>query len=216
MPSARRLLLLRHGETTHNRAGIWQGHLDVALTDTGLAQAVAAGGALAAYAPMGIVSSDLQRAARTAEAVGAACGLMPELDPRWREFDVGQWTGLSSAEVIARNPEERARALRGDEQRRGIDGEGPAQVAARVRPALDALIASLGPGECGVVVSHGGTIRIVSGLLLGIDPVTHTRLFAGPGNCQWADMVEADGAGRWRLAGWNLRPGPTRSAGEVN
>ena len=172
-------------------------------------------GALAAYGPVRIVSSDLQRAARTAEAVAAACGVKVDLDARWREFDVGRWTGLSGAEVIARNPEERARALRGEEQRRGIDGEGPAQVAARVRPALDALIASLAPGECGVVVSHGGTIRIISGLLLGIDPVTHTRLFAGPGNCQWADLVETDAASRWRLAGWNLRPGPTCSAGEV-
>jgi broad specificity phosphatase PhoE len=205
MPPARRLLILRHGETAQNRAGIWQGHLDVPLTDHGREQARAAGGAIAAYAPVRVVSSDLDRAAETARAVAGACGLDVERDPRWREFDVGQWTGLSTAEVIARHPEERRRALRGEEQRRGIDGEGPAQVRERVRPALDALVAGLPEGECAVIVSHGGTIRIIAGLLLGLDSVTMTRLFTVPSNCGWATIVCSGEA--WRVESWNRTSG---------
>ena len=199
----RRLLLLRHGQTQSNLDGIWQGHLDVELTPAGLDQAAAAARGLAAYGPVRLVSSDLKRAARTADVVGAHVGLPVELDPRWREFNVGQWTGLSTAEVMARHPAERLAALRGEEQRRGIDGDGPAQVRERVGPALSELTAALGSGECAVVVSHGGTIRVIVALMLGLDSPTITRLLATPGNCQWADLVATDTG--WRLAGWNLR-----------
>lgn len=202
MPLPRRLLLLRHGETQANLDGVWQGHLDVALTERGLDQAAAVARAVAAYRPVRVVSSDLHRAARTADAVARACHLDVDLDPRWREFDVGQWTGLTSADVIARHPAERLAALRGEEQRRGIDGEGPAQVRARVTPALTDLIAGLGAGQCAVIVSHGGTIRILAGVLLGLDSVAITRLFTTPGNCRWADLVQASAG--WRVAGWNL------------
>lgn len=204
MPAPRRLILLRHGETQANVNGVWQGHLDVPLTARGRDQAAAAAAVVAAYGPVRVVASDLQRAAVTGRAVADACGVELELDPRWREFDVGQWTGLTSAEVIARNPQERLRALRGEEQRRGIDGEGPAHVLARVRPALEDLVAGLGPGQCAVIATHGGTLRVIAGSLLGLDSVTATRLLTGPGNCQWADLVESDQGG-WRLAGWNLR-----------
>lgn len=201
--SPRRLILLRHGQTQANLDGVWQGHLDVELTPLGYAQAAAAAEQVAAYAPARIVSSDLHRAAHTAAALGARLGMTATQDPRWREFDVGQWTGKSTAEVIARHPDQRLAALDGEEQRRGIDGEGPAQVRERVSPALAELIASLGEGECAVIVSHGGTIRVLAAVLLGLDSPTVARLLTSPGNCQWADLVQVDSG--WRLAGWNLR-----------
>ena len=72
---ARRLILWRHGETAHNAAGIWQGQLDIALSETGLAQATAAAPHLAARRPDVIVSSDLLRAAATADALGGLLGV---------------------------------------------------------------------------------------------------------------------------------------------
>ena len=177
----RRLILLRHGQTQANRDGIWQGHLDVALTEAGHAQAAAAAAALTAYAPVRLVSSDLQRAARTAQAVAERVGRPVELDPRWREFDVGQWTGLTNAEVIARHPQERL--------------------------ALADLISALQAGQSAIIVTHGGTIRVLLATLLGIDVQT-TRLLTTPGNCQWAELVQADTG--WRVAGWNLRAADSR------
>ena len=59
---ARRVVVLRHGETDHNAARIWQGHLDTPLSERGLAQARAAGPAVATLHPSRIVSSDLRRA----------------------------------------------------------------------------------------------------------------------------------------------------------
>ena len=77
----RRVIVLRHGETDHNAARIWQGHLDTPLSELGLRQADAVGPALAALSPSRIVSSDLTRARLTAESVGRACGIPVDTRP---------------------------------------------------------------------------------------------------------------------------------------
>ena len=68
-----RLLLLRHGESTWNVEQRWQGWLDAPLTPAGEAQAAARARTLAheSFAPRVIYTSDLQRAARTAEIIAA-------------------------------------------------------------------------------------------------------------------------------------------------
>ena len=53
----RRVIVLRHGETDHNAARIWQGHLDTPLSDRGIAQADAVGPAIAALSPDRIVET---------------------------------------------------------------------------------------------------------------------------------------------------------------
>ena len=55
--------------------------------------------------PDAIFSSDLERARETAEIVGEAFGLSVQLDPRLREVDVGEWSGLTTAEIEGRFPE---------------------------------------------------------------------------------------------------------------
>ena len=107
----RRIIILRHGETDHNAAGIWQGQLDTELSDRGLAQAKACGPAVMALGPSRIVSSDLRRAAVTAQAVARAGGIPLSLDPRFREIHAGQWQGMDNTEVSARFPEERAAVI---------------------------------------------------------------------------------------------------------
>src|ERR687894_225034 len=100
-----RLLLVRHGESTWNARGRWQGWADPPLTDLGRAQAEAAG---PAAAPVdAVVSSDLQRARATAELMAVALGLDPaavHVEPDVRERDVGDFTGLTRAEIEERWP----------------------------------------------------------------------------------------------------------------
>src|SRR5262249_57811378 len=103
-----------------------------------------------------VLSSDLQRASETAELVAARLGLPVELDPRLREVDVGEWSGLTSAEVEERFPE-------GYRQRREgrtgwVDGEELGAMAERVVAALLDL-AGQHPGLLLLVVTHGGPIR---------------------------------------------------------
>ena len=116
------------------------------LSDVGVAQADAAGPAVAALSPSRIVTSDLSRARRTADSVGRATGIRVEVDARFREIHAGAWQGLTADEVAQGWPELRAAALRGDDVRRGDDGETMGDVLVRVGEALDELLSDL-PAE---------------------------------------------------------------------
>ena len=80
----RRLVLLRHGRTEWNAGRRIQGHLDPPLDETGHEQARAAAPAVAALAPVVLLSSDLQRARQTAEYAARVTGLTPSYDERLR------------------------------------------------------------------------------------------------------------------------------------
>src|SRR5262245_16808019 len=106
MPPDRPLVLVaRHGETEWNRERRIQGHEDVALSETGRAQARALAERLKRAPCARVVSSDLVRAKETAEAVAAALGLRVETDPRLREQHLGEWQGLTFPEVRLRHPD---------------------------------------------------------------------------------------------------------------
>jgi broad specificity phosphatase PhoE len=68
-------LLARHGETEWNREERYQGHADPPLNATGRAQAEELANSLVEEQVEAIYSSDLRRAAETAEIVGARLGL---------------------------------------------------------------------------------------------------------------------------------------------
>lgn len=197
----RRVVVLRHGQTDHNAQGIWQGQLDSDLSQLGRDQAAAAAGALTSFQPALVVASDLKRAAETGLEVARATGAPIEYDERWREIHVGQWAGLTAEEVHAGFPEDRLRHLRGEDFRRGVDGESLSDVAQRVRAALDALLDRLGPGETAVVATHGVTGRVVIAELVDLDRLTAWRVLGGFGNCHWAEVVEGESG--WRIQTWN-------------
>lgn len=197
----RRVIVLRHGQTDHNAKGVWQGQVDSDLSALGYEQARAAAGALAAYEPSFVVASDLRRAAETGDEVAAACDIPISYDPRWREIHVGRWSGMTSEQVYAEFPEDRLRHLRGEDFKRGGDGESLSDVGQRVRGALDDLLEALEPGQTAVVATHGVTGRVVAAELVGLDRLTVWRVLGGFGNCHWAEVVEADGG--WRIQSWN-------------
>ena len=65
------------------------------------------------------VSSDLQRAASTADAIASLTGLEVRLDARLREVHVGEWQGLHADEVRERYPDVVAALDRGEDVRQG-------------------------------------------------------------------------------------------------
>src|SRR5918995_495099 len=98
-----RLLLVRHGESTWNAQGRWQGWADPPLSDIGRAQAESA--APAAAPVDAVVSSDLERARTTAELMAAVLDAgAVRVEPGLRERDVGDFTGLTRAEIEERWP----------------------------------------------------------------------------------------------------------------
>lgn len=197
----RRLIVLRHGETTHNANGVWQGHLDSPLSARGEAQAVAVGLALKTFEPVRVVASDLSRAQRTGAAVAEACGVGLDVDDRLREIHAGGWQGLTGAEVRARYPEDMDRMLRGEDFRRGGEGESVADVVERCRAAVGEVVEALGTGECAVLATHGVSARALVADLVGIPQQTAWLALGGLGNCRWAEVVE--GRAGWRIRTWN-------------
>ena len=130
MPEARTLVLLRHGETDWNLTGRAQGHADVPLNATGHAQAKAVAAVLAGFSPVRLWSSDLARARQTADAISEATGLSVECDPRLREYDVGERSGMTLAEAAERFPEEYA-AYRAGASAHARPGRGDHRAGAR-------------------------------------------------------------------------------------
>ena len=89
--------MVRHGQSTWNASGRWQGHADAPLTELGRTQAARAVASLPSVEV--IWASDLERARATATVIGDALGLEVQVDARLRERNAGEWTGLTRAEI---------------------------------------------------------------------------------------------------------------------
>lgn len=154
--------LARHGETTWNLAGRYQGRMESALSGLGVAQ----GFALAEYfaqrlaaserVPMRIVSSPLRRCQATALFTAQRLGLPVETDERLTEIAHGTWDGRYRDE-LARNDPERYRAWREDPAHVSFEGgETLGDVLARWRDAAAELATR--PDDM-LVVSHDAVVR---------------------------------------------------------
>jgi probable phosphoglycerate mutase len=209
-PGPRRIVVVRHAETVDNAARIWQGHKDTALSDLGRQQVAAAAPHLAAYAPALIVSSDLQRAASTADAIAGLTDVEVRLDARLREVHVGEWQGMHADDVREQYPDLIAALDRGEDPPRGVTGETRAEVAVRAGAVLREVARELLPGETAVVVAHGVSARVAASDLVGLDQDVSDAVFRGLDNCHWIELVEVgksfSALTRWRISGWNLGP----------
>ncbi|HET8561838.1 MAG TPA: histidine phosphatase family protein [Marmoricola sp.] len=198
----RRLVLVRHGRTAWNLEGRAQGHTDVSLDDTGRAQAETMAPYVAAMHPVALWSSDLARARETAAYVESATGLSARLDPRLREFDVGERAGLTIAEFAERFPEEHAVWVSGHVTG-GVPGaETVGDVVARVVPALREVLEGTPWGATSVVVAHGAALRVSMVALLGWAEGVDLSV-RGMDNCGWTTIEEDRAPGRLRLASYN-------------
>ncbi|WP_161883292.1 histidine phosphatase family protein [Deinococcus alpinitundrae] len=162
------LWVVRHGESTWNADGRYQGQTDVPLSVVGVLQASSLAERLTSQRFAAVYSSDLVRAQRTAEIVTERLSGEPQVQtvPGLREIDVGQLSGLGLPEIRSRYPEYLA-ALRADPwATRRPGGESMADLYARAAAALSEL-AARHQGERVMVFTHGGVVRVAVGLALG-------------------------------------------------
>ncbi|NJL92928.1 MAG: histidine phosphatase family protein [Anaerolineae bacterium] len=191
-----RLTLVRHGETTWNADGRWQGWAPAPLSERGWTQAQETAEALRAAGLQRIVSSDLRRTRQTAETINALLNLPIAFDRRLREIDVGNWQGLTHSEILELDPENHRLWEDSDrDARRFPDGESFQDLQMRVVEALRDL-ATLHPGAHLLIMTHGGVIRSAG---LAFDPANQAAIMATPiHNCS-ITRLEAHAAG-WRVA----------------
>jgi probable phosphoglycerate mutase len=175
----RHLYLARHGQTALNAEGRLRGLADPPLDATGIAEAQSLAAELAPKNPSIVISSPLQRAARTAQILADTAGAPQVTDDRFNDRDYGPQTGQVKDEVIA--------SWGSVDRAPGV--EPVADVLARARPALDAVL-DAHPGTV-VVVTHDAVIRP---LLKAIDP-TKTDLTVPTGS--WNHLVRTGTA--WQV-----------------
>ena len=161
-----RVWLVRHGETEWARLGRHTGRTDVALTETGRAQATALGRRLAGHPFALVLTSPLSRAVDTA--ILAGFGDVAVRDPDLQEWDYGALEGRLTAEIRVDYP--------GWTIWRGPwpDGETIDAVAARADRVIERLRAADGDA---LVFAHGHVLRVLAARWLGL-PAADGGLFA--------------------------------------
>jgi broad specificity phosphatase PhoE len=162
------LTLVRHGETPANLDGVWHGSTDSPLTPRGEAQARAVAAHVEATFPdaVALYSSPLQRAHRTATAIGARLGLDVRVDRGLAEYHLGEWEGKTYASLFS--DYQLWHHMRADPDFAPHGGESPRQVAERFSGALQ-RIAQSHPADRVIVVAHGGALSIGLGHLIDGD-----------------------------------------------
>jgi len=195
-----RLIVWRHGRTAWNETRRVQGHTDIDLDEVGAVQAAQSAALLADRRLDLIVSSDLKRAASTAQALSDLTGLPVRLDPRLRERYFGPWQGLTDVEIRERYPEDAGRWLAdsiGIPEVETVD-----DMAKRVSSAFRDVADEVGAGTA-VLVTHGGSARVGIGTLLGW-PSEVWRTLAALHNCHRSELVYNLARGGWQLEAHNL------------
>lgn len=162
-----RLLLVRHGKTEWNEAGRYVGRSDIGLSAFGLREAAALGQRLAGERIDAIYCSDLKRAVQTAQVIASGRNVEPMTREELREMDFGEFEGLTLEEIRQRRPEFDWWTAR-DADMQFPQGESVRRVVSRVGPFAGRL-ESYAEGETVLIVSHGGTLRALICLLLGLD-----------------------------------------------
>ena len=157
------LLLVRHGQSEWNAAGLMQGQTaHVPLTPLGHEQAEGAARELAGLAPGAMLSSDLRRAVQTAEHCARATGLPFTTTTALREQGYGVLEGRPSRELWD--------VVDWTDPHWSADGgESLAQLHARVAGLLAGLVARP-PAAVVALVTHGYTIRAAQAVAAGLGP----------------------------------------------
>jgi broad specificity phosphatase PhoE len=187
------LWLVRHAEVEAQFQGVFGGSIDMGLSPRGRRQAAKLAGYLRRLPLDALYASPMKRVQQTLAPLlgdGVPC---PVLRPELREFDFGDWTGLTWAQVRAKFGVTVDRWL--DEIEAGAipNAESTQTLRARLEPCLMRIIQDH-PGQAVALVCHGGIIRLVLALLLDwplprmarfdIDYASVTQVFFEPNGVQ--------------------------------
>jgi 2,3-bisphosphoglycerate-dependent phosphoglycerate mutase len=155
-----RVLLVRHGETDWNRDARIQGHTDIPLNATGRWQAERVAEAVRDDGLHAIYSSDLLRAAQTADAIADATGLTVRHERGLRERSFGAFEGHRFVDIEQSHPGEASRWKRRDPTFEPPGGESLNGLSGRVVETAVRL-SRHHAGQSIALVSHGGVLDIL-------------------------------------------------------
>lgn len=184
------ILLVRHALPLRSEPG--QGS-DPHLSAEGVEQAARLPDALARFPIQRVVSSPQVRAVQTAQPVADALGVSVEVDERLAEYDRDLPHYIPVEQIAAENPAEMERLLSGRLPSSVDEGA----FLARVRAAVDDLVAGADHDDTVAVFSHGGVINVLLHQILGtekllsfnVDYASVTRLLSSRTGRLWVAGV---------------------------
>jgi probable phosphomutase (TIGR03848 family) len=172
------VILVRHGRSTANTAGVLAGRVaGVHLDDTGVKQAVAVGERLAGVRLAAAVTSPLERCRETSKEITArqAAALRASTDKQLSECDYGEWQGRPLKDLAKEKlwktvqAQPSAATFPGGESMRAMQD----RAVAAIRGHDARIAAEHGDDAVWLAVSHGDVIKSILADALG----THLDLF---------------------------------------
>jgi probable phosphoglycerate mutase len=159
----RELVLIRHGQSTANASGVWQGQLDYPLSSLGREQAAETGRSLSGKPIAAVYASPLSRAFETARIVARESGYGGPVVAveGLQERHGGVLQGKTWEEQERQNPAFARKFLSIPEEERWalVGAETDEEIIARFEEAVRFVLSRPGDGERVVAVSHGGVMR---------------------------------------------------------
>lgn len=180
----RKILLVRHGRTDWNDAHRFQGRSDIPLNATGLEQAEKLAERLASWPFDAVYTSPLARARQTAAALGARQGKSPVVLEDLVEVNFGAWEGAYLRHLREKNQEHLWRWLKDPFFHMPEGAETWDEIRVRAERAVKTVFDS--EHEHVVLVSHGGVMRALFAVLLGLDP--HSVWKIKTSNCAFSGV----------------------------
>ena len=185
------LFLVRHGETDWNVAKRYLGQRDLPLNSRGHRQAEHLAQELREIEFLRCYSSDLARAKQTASAIIMERDLAITLEAALREASFGTWEGLTYAEVCRQYPLEAAAWVDSQGLTQPGGGESLGDLEERLVNWLEDLYAEDPEGNI-LVVTHGGPLRVLLCLLLGLPVIKHWKFSVGPATLAVLEVYDGE------------------------
>lgn len=169
LPTACNLFIVRHGESSGNAKGLWQGHQNYDLTPKGEQQAQLTKKYLSCVPMDKIQTSNLQRSISTAQIINGQNQTPIGIEPNWQEMNFGLWEGKSTPEINKMGGH-LVEWYENPASTRVPGGETFEEVQNRVIEAYTNLYNQVVSEDNRnvLIVAHGGTIRSLACYLTGV------------------------------------------------
>lgn len=193
-----RIILIRHGETTWNIEGRYQGQEDTPLSPRGIRQGKAAALALQDIPFDAAISSPLSRAYDTCRMAASFHHLPVKKDPLITEINHGKWEGVLAEDIEKEYPEEFHLWHTHPEKVQMPDGENLEDVHARVKKAFENYVRKY-EGKTILVAAHDAVNKVIICDILGLS-ISHFWQIKQDNAC--INVLEYND-GLWRLVTMN-------------
>jgi alpha-ribazole phosphatase len=153
-----KLFLIRHGQTSWNEEGRYQGDQDIVLNRVGIKQAKLAAKYLSKVEFINIYSSPLKRTLYTAETIKGKRDIKIKIREDLKEMNFGKWEGLKFQDINDKYHNDYHKWLEDPYNNRPTGGENFKEITKRTTAAINRIVSENTDGSSVAVVAHGGVI----------------------------------------------------------